>query len=150
MAIALTGRRQPVFWSGGERDAKFDGNDLKGLIEELLEQLGVRGASYARRADTTALFLESATIHLGKQPLGELGLLLPPLAREHDLRDPVWLAELNLDLLIARRAAGKSFQALPAYRPFAETWRCLGQSRYSRKRVAGDPATRPPLGTRIV
>jgi phenylalanyl-tRNA synthetase beta chain len=52
---------------------------------------------------------------LGKQPLGELGLLLPPLAREHDLRDPVWLAELNLDLLIARRAAGKSFQALPAY-----------------------------------
>jgi phenylalanyl-tRNA synthetase beta chain len=115
VAIALTGRRQPVFWSGGERDAKFDGSDLKGLIEELLEQLGVRGASYARRTGTTALFLESATIHLGKQPLGELGLLLPPLAREHDLRDPVWLAELNLDLLIARRAAGKSFQALPAY-----------------------------------
>lgn len=115
VAIALTGQRLPTFWSGGERGAKFDLSDLKGFVEELLEQFGVRGVSYARRADSPALFLESATIHLGKQPLGELGLLSPPLAKQHDLRDAVLLAELNLDLLIARRASGKSFKPLPAY-----------------------------------
>jgi len=115
VAIALTGQRQPTFWSGSERGAKFDLNDLKGFVEELLEQFGVRGVSYARRPDSTALFLESAVIHLGKLPLGELGLLLPTLARQHDLRDPVLLAELNLDLLLARRASSKTFKPLPAF-----------------------------------
>ena len=115
VAIALTGQRNPLFWSGDERDAKFDIYDLKGLLEEFLEQFGLRGVTYARRADSTALFLESATIQLGKLPLGELGQLLPPLARHYDLRDAVLLAELNLDLLLARRNAAKSFKALPAF-----------------------------------
>ncbi len=115
VAIALTGQRLPTFWSGAERDAKFDTSDLKGFVEELLEQFGVRGVSYAKRAESTAFFLESATIHLGKQPLGEMGLLLPTLAKKNDLRDAVLLVELNLDLLIARRASGKSSKPLPAF-----------------------------------
>jgi phenylalanyl-tRNA synthetase beta chain len=115
LAFALTGQRNSTFWSGNDRDAKFDVFDLKGLIEELLEHLGIRGLSYSRRAESTALFLESATIHLGKQQLGEVGQLLPTLAKKYDLRDAVLLAELNLDLLIARRASGKSFKALPAF-----------------------------------
>src|SRR5262249_55832741 len=38
LAIALTGQRQPLFWSGDERGAKFDLYDLKGMIEEFFEQ----------------------------------------------------------------------------------------------------------------
>jgi phenylalanyl-tRNA synthetase beta chain len=40
---------------------------------------------------------------------------MPPLARHYDLRDAVFLAELNLDLLLARRNPSKSFKALPAF-----------------------------------
>jgi phenylalanyl-tRNA synthetase beta chain len=115
VAIALTGQRQPLFWSGAERDAKFDSYDLKGLLEEFLEQFGLRGMMYVRRAESTALFLESATIQLGKQTLGEFGQLLPPLSKKYDLRDAVFLAELNLDLLLARRNPAKSFKPLPAF-----------------------------------
>jgi len=115
VAIAVTGRRNQVFWSGSERDAKFDMFDAKGMIEELLEQFGIRGLSFSRRAEATELFLESATLHLGKQPLGEVGQLLPAVARKYDLRDTVVLAELNLDLLLARRASGKSFKPLPQF-----------------------------------
>ena len=43
VAIALTGQRNPLFWSGDEREAKFDIYDLKGLLEEFLEQFGLRG-----------------------------------------------------------------------------------------------------------
>ena len=39
----------------------------------------------------------------------------PALARQYDLRDPVLLAELDLDLLLARRNTAKSFRALPLY-----------------------------------
>ena len=60
VAIAITGQRALNFWSGSERDAKFDIYDLKGIVEEFLEQFGVRGVTFAKRAESTPLFLESA------------------------------------------------------------------------------------------
>ena len=116
VAIALTGLRAPGFWSGEERDAKFDAYDLKGLVEDLIEHFGLRGIAFTRRAESTALFLESATVSLGgKLPLGELGQLLPPLVKRYDLRDAVFLAELRLDELQARRNDAKSFKPLPQF-----------------------------------
>jgi phenylalanyl-tRNA synthetase beta chain len=116
VAIAITGQRAPPFWSGGERDAKFDAYDLKGLVEDLLEQFGLRGIAFGRRTESTALFLESAVVTLGgKLQLGEAGQLLPTLARKYDLRDAVFLAELNLDQLLARRNPAKSFKTLPQF-----------------------------------
>ncbi len=115
VAIALTGLRQPLFWAGAERDAKFDISDLKGLLEEFLEHFGLRGTNYTRRSEITPLFVESATIQLGKIPLGEFGQLLPTLARQYDLRDAAYVAELNLDQLLARRNPARNFKALPAF-----------------------------------
>jgi phenylalanyl-tRNA synthetase beta chain len=115
LAIALTGRRYPTFWSGPDRDARFDTYDLKGMLEEFFDQFGVRGLAYVRQAESTSLYLESATVQLGRQPLGDIGQLLPTLARQYDLRDAVLLAELNLDLLLARRNTSKSFKPLPQF-----------------------------------
>jgi phenylalanyl-tRNA synthetase beta chain len=115
VAIALTGARNQEFWSGADRDAKFDIYDLKGVLEDFLQEFGLRGMSYARRTETSTLFLESATINLGKLVLGEFGQVLPPLSKRYDLRDAVFLAELNLDLLLSRRNTGKSFKPLPAF-----------------------------------
>ncbi len=115
VAVALTGQRALPFWSGDGRNAKFDADDLKGLLEEFFAQFGLRGMTFARRIESTAVFLESATIQLGKQTLGEFGQLSPVLARKYDLRDAVLLAELNLDLLLARRNPTKLFRALPQF-----------------------------------
>ena len=116
VAIAVTGQRALPFWSGDERDAKFDNYDLKGLVEEMLEQYGLRGLAFGKRAESTALFLESAAVTLGgKLPLGELGQLLPTLAKKYDLRDAVFLAEFNLDLLLSKRNPAKAFKALPQF-----------------------------------
>jgi len=116
VAIAITGQRALPFWSGDERDAKFDAYDLKGITEEFLEQFGLRGVAFGRRAESTALFLESAAVTLGgKVPLGELGQLLPALAKKYDLRDGVFLAEFNLDLLLSKRNPAKSFKPLPQF-----------------------------------
>ncbi|MEO7299683.1 MAG: phenylalanine--tRNA ligase subunit beta [Verrucomicrobiota bacterium] len=115
VAIAITGQRSPLFWSGDGRDSKVDVYDLKGLLEEFFEQFGLRGISFVRREGNSSLYLESASIQLGKLPLGEFGQLLPTLAKQYDLRDGVFLAELNLDLLLARRNTGKSFKTLPAF-----------------------------------
>ncbi len=115
LALALTGQRQPSFWSGAERTARIDIFDLKGVLDEFFDRYGIRGLSYARRSEPTRLFIESAVIQLGKQALGEFGQIHPLLAKEYDLRDPVFLAELNFDLLLARRNPSKSFKSLPAF-----------------------------------
>jgi len=115
IAIAITGQRRLLFWTGDDREAKFDIYDLKGLVEEFLENFGLRGTSFNRRNESTSLLLESAGIQLGKLSIGQLGQLLPPLAKQYDLRDPVFLAELNLGELLARRNPGKNFKSLPAF-----------------------------------
>jgi phenylalanyl-tRNA synthetase beta chain len=116
VAIALTGQRSAPFWKGDDRDARFDINDLKGMVEEFLEQFGLRGVNYSSRTASTGLFLESAVIQLGgKLTLGELGQVLPTVAKSYDLRDAVLLAELNLDQLLVRRNAARSFKALPQF-----------------------------------
>jgi phenylalanyl-tRNA synthetase beta chain len=116
VAIALTGQRALPFWTGDDRDAGCDIYDLKGLLEEFLEQFGLRGLSWTKRSESTALLLESATITLGgKLVLGEFGQLLPTLAKQYDLPGAVFLAELSLDQLLARRSAAKSFKSLPQF-----------------------------------
>ena len=114
MAIALTGVRRPVFWTGAERGEKCDVYDLKGILEEFFEVFGIRGTVYTKHGEVGALFLESAAISLGgKLELGQLGQLNPRVARQYDLRDAVVLAELTLDLLLSRRQALKTAKPLP-------------------------------------
>ncbi len=117
VGIALTGQRNAPFWSGPDRDTRFDIFDLKAAVEGFFSEFGLRGFTFQRRAESTRLFLESATIHLGKFQLGEIGQLLPALSKEYDLRDAVFLGELNLDLLLARRNTAKAFKPLPAFPP---------------------------------
>jgi phenylalanyl-tRNA synthetase beta chain len=115
LAVAMTGARRPLHWDGADRDARCNIFDLKGALEEFLDQFGVRGVTWSRREGSSALYLESAAIGLGRLPLGEIGQLSPALAKQYDLRDAVLLAELNFDDLLARRVSAKSFKALPQF-----------------------------------
>ena len=115
LGIALTGQREPVFWTGGDRGARFDVYDLKGVLEEFFEQFGLRGITWVRSNEPGGLFLELGTVHLGKFQLGRVGQLSPAIARQYDLRDAVLLAELNFDILLARRNSTKSFRPLAAF-----------------------------------
>ena len=64
------GARCPLFWDGAERDARCDIFDLKGALEEFLDQFGLRGVTWARREESRPFFLESAAIQLGKLTAG--------------------------------------------------------------------------------
>jgi phenylalanyl-tRNA synthetase beta chain len=115
LGLALTGRRWPVFWSGADRDAKYDVYDLKGALEEFFEQFGLRGVTWARRDQPGPFFVESAVVQLGRLALGEMGRLSPALQKRYDLREAAFLAELNFDLILSRRIPARSFKPLPAF-----------------------------------
>ena len=112
LAIALTGQRAPGSWTSDE--ATYDIHDLKGILDEFLEDFGLRGVFYARRKEATPLLLESAEIKLGgKLVVGQIGQLQPAVGKQLKLRDPAFLAELNLDILLKRRNTTKSLKQLP-------------------------------------
>jgi phenylalanyl-tRNA synthetase beta chain len=115
LGIAMTGQRYQVFWSGADRDAKLDIFDLKGILEEFFEHFGLRGIIFREDTQHNLPFLILADILQGQTKIGSLGQLHPAHARKHDLRDDVLLAELNLDLLLARRNPAKSFKSLPQF-----------------------------------
>jgi phenylalanyl-tRNA synthetase beta chain len=113
LGIAITGCRQMAFWKS--EDATLDASDLKGVVEELLERIGAFGINYERRETGTSLFLESAELKMGKNMIGQMGQLLPVLGRKYESRDAIFLAELDLDILLERRTTNKSFKSLPKF-----------------------------------
>ncbi len=117
LGLLLTGARRARFWSGADREARIDASDLKGVVEELLEHLGVSDVAYRRRTEPTRLLVDSAEITLGgdRQRIGELGQVQPTVAKGYDLREPVFVAELAIDLLLARRNTTRNYKPLPAY-----------------------------------
>lgn len=115
LAIGLTGMRHSTFWMGEGREARYDLFDLKGMLETFFELFGIRGITFITNKPAHPPYLESAQIKLGKDVLGEIGQLSPPLAKRLDLRDAVLLAEINFDLLLERRNPEKAFKPIPAY-----------------------------------
>ncbi|MBO4544224.1 MAG: phenylalanine--tRNA ligase subunit beta, partial [Verrucomicrobia bacterium] len=112
LAIAITGSRHTPFWSGAERDAKYDIFDMKGILEDFADRIGLRGISFVRAEEPSDLFVEWGKICQGKMELARFGQVFPPLARKMDMRDPVFLAEWNMEILLARRNPNHSFKAL--------------------------------------
>ncbi|MBI1839481.1 MAG: phenylalanine--tRNA ligase subunit beta [Verrucomicrobia bacterium] len=115
IAFAMTGARFPAFWSGEDREARCDIHDLKGALEDWLERFGLKGVGYLRQEAGGEFYIERAAVLLGKQTLGAMGQLSPILAKQYDLRDAVYVAELNLDLCLARRNPTRSFKPLAAF-----------------------------------
>lgn len=115
LGIAMMGQRHPSTWAGSDRDMKLDLFDLKGILEEFFDSFGVRGVTFRQVASHNLPFLLLGEIVQGKDAIGSFGQLHPVHARRHDLRDSVLLAELDFDVILARRNATKSFKALPQF-----------------------------------
>jgi phenylalanyl-tRNA synthetase beta chain len=116
IGIALTGLRNPGFWKGADREARYDAHDLKGIIEETAEHAGLRGLTFTRRAEQGALFAESAVVAIGgRVVLGEIGQVDPRVAHRSGIRDAVFVGEIDLDQFLARRGTARAFKALPVF-----------------------------------
>ncbi len=100
VAIGLAGPRGPRAW-GCDEPAPLDFFDLKGIIEALLEHLGVRGAGYVPVESPTFQPGRAAEVRVGERALGVLGEVHPTVREAFDLPAArVPLAELDLEALI--------------------------------------------------
>ena len=90
LALAITGRREPQSWETGVRDSKLDYYDVKGALEELRETVGI--------------------------PINaEIKQISPAQAKKLDLRDAVYVVEVELDPLLAVEQGERTFRELPKF-----------------------------------
>lgn len=120
LGILLHGPRNEEAWPQApmsEDNPDADYLDVKGLVEHLLSRLQLPAATFTMIKDH-AWLSPAVEAKLGEESLGLLGRVRPEIADAYNGRRPVWVADVDLDLLMAR-AAGfiPSFQALPTFPP---------------------------------
>ena len=90
LALAVTGRREPHSWETSVREATLDYFDVKGALEEVGETLGI--------------------------PVNTAVQQIPPIqAKKLDLRDAVYVAEVELAPLLAGGERERTFRELPKF-----------------------------------
>jgi phenylalanyl-tRNA synthetase beta chain len=90
LALAVTGRREPHSWETPVREAKLDTFDVKGALEEVGATLGIHVDAAIRQ-------------------------ITPGQAKKLDLRDAVYVAEVELEPLLAAGERERTFRELPKF-----------------------------------
>ena len=113
LAGALTGRRNAPGWNQEKNPVDF--YDAKGIVEELLEKLGITkytveaGAHYALHPGKTALFKK------GKEMIACVGEVHPKTLENFDIAKPVYYFEAAIDTLMKYASETIKYLPLPKY-----------------------------------
>jgi len=117
LALAITGRNLPDDWRGQPTGENF--HTLKGILELLCDVLHCSSMTFAAPVEGTTLpgFLpgQAALLQVAGQTVGRLGRIAPPLASRFDMKQPVYVAELELATLLAGKVPLPAYCPLPRY-----------------------------------
>ncbi len=114
VAIAVTGHRRH-HWSG---DRSWDFFELKGIVESLASPWDVDDSRWSRPETPEPFLHPGVQAHWqgsGDEILGFVGQLHPAVAQSEGIDDPVFLAEIDLEALIARGARSATAQPAAKY-----------------------------------
>jgi phenylalanyl-tRNA synthetase beta chain len=90
--------------------------ELKGIVENLLDVLGVENYSFIRESNNVVFHPgKTAALMLKNEKVGVLGEIHPDVCDKFGLDVPAYAAELNLDILYANAKLDKKYKALPKY-----------------------------------
>jgi len=88
---------------------------IKGVIEELLEVMGIVDVEYVRAEEPSYHPGRSAKILFKEEVLGVFGEVHPDVLENYDLPVRVYAGELNLDKIIKFANVDKKYNPLPKY-----------------------------------
>ncbi len=109
LGMAITGDNELLHWQANPEKTNFF--HLKGACEDLLSHIGY--ASYSFKESKNQCFEpgNSICIFYKGQRIGSLGSIHQTILEAYSLKEPVWAAEINLDLLFEKQP--KSFHFAP-------------------------------------
>ncbi len=119
LGIAVCGPVVGESWAGAARPTDF--YTIKGFVERLLAGLQIGGAGFERAAEPYLHPGKAATLLLGDERLGTLGLLRPDVAARYGIEGrAVYVAELAVAPLAARGLATSLFEDLLTFPPASQ------------------------------
>lgn len=114
VGIVIAGNAASAGWSQKARPADF--YDLKGLVEAVLADFGVV-AKFEETDFPTFQKGQRAAIVANKKTIGYLGKAASAVVRAFDTEGSIYLAELDLDVLLGSRPAAAQFAPVPTFPP---------------------------------
>ncbi|HOB28926.1 MAG: phenylalanine--tRNA ligase subunit beta [Dethiobacteria bacterium] len=113
LSLGATGELPVANWYTASRPAGFF--VVKGAIEALLKRFGINRVEYLPAELPFNHPTRSAVIRIAGEEAGFLGELRPQVAEKWDYPQPVTVAELDLEMLIARANLVPRVTPLPKY-----------------------------------
>ncbi len=114
LALVATGARNEQDWQAAP--ARLDFYDLKGAVESVAAALGLRPPTFEPEESLDSLHPgRAATIWLAGQEVGEIGQLHPRVAAHYKFKQPVFVAELNMKLLLLADAVEVRYHPLAKF-----------------------------------
>lgn len=95
---------------------KVDYLDLKGIVENLLDTLGISSESYVRESENVVFHPgKTAALMVKKERAGVLGEIHPDVADNYGIDARCYVAELNLDVLYNYANIERKYKQLPKF-----------------------------------
>lgn len=111
LALVATGQRSDRDWQ--HHGEMIDFYDIKGVIETVLENCGLRNYSFERAAHSFLHPGQSAQIVIDGRVVGYFGQLAPALRDEYKTRQQIFVGELALNELLNLPASEIKYTPLP-------------------------------------
>ena len=89
--------------------------DVKGIIETIMNRLGISGVSYETVELPWCQPGQTAGIVIGGSHIGWIGRIAPKVLDNYDLNKPVYAAELNLEEVLHEAKLVVEYKSLPRY-----------------------------------
>ncbi|WP_027626878.1 phenylalanine--tRNA ligase subunit beta [Clostridium lundense] len=90
--------------------------DLKGIVENVVDHLGIFGTSFTRESENPTFHPgKTANLYIKRDLVGTLGEIHPDVAENYGIDERCYIAELNLDLLYNHSNLNKMYKPLPKF-----------------------------------
>ncbi len=110
----LSGLREEETWSKPKAECDFF--DLKGALETLLDGLGVTGYQFLPERDEPFLHPGKACrVEVNRRSLGIMGEAHPDVGDAFEVKQKIFLFELNFQSLVESCKESRSFRPLPRF-----------------------------------
>jgi len=116
LAGLLVGSMNPVHWQDKARSVDY--YDVKGVMEEMLEMLGVKKFNLVSSEQPFYQPGQAADVVIKKQSVASFGKLDPKVAESFDIDVPVYVMDLKVEKIMGLTVRkGQSFSDIPKFPP---------------------------------
>ena len=121
IAIAVTGNDSTPSWNVKSARASF--YTLRATVEKLLRRFGIDIYTLRSESSQSDLYSDAIVYTQGPKTVVEMGIVSPEILRKFDVKQPVYFAEIDFDLIV--RAAKKQKITVEELSKFPEVKRDL-------------------------